>query len=742
MFDSNRPTYEFLIGPSTSDFGDRLPRQVDILRYYSHLPKTILDKDKVSDILKRIQEYYEQVGITTLHRETIRTKIKNMLQIFKDLLAKRKTVSNKQRKREVDFARSIRNLFEVVRDGVMLLNWQIRFLEDQRTHRIETLLSIVRPNRNLRNEIVPNEQNANQILELTPDNIDNPRISRTSSIESSVSHIYADSDSDYNPSEGELSELENELNPRAVNHISLEHIRRIAETNASYRTSEALLNIGIELVGQSPKNYSTSKSSLWSQCTTYKEHAKNQILQRLRNSDFNVVIQFDCKRFPKLNARHIGHEERMVVLCHSEICDVPLCLTILNNHSGKECSAAVIKAIEENSLEDRTVGLVFDTEAVNTGRFNGAVILIENHFKAEFFNLPCRHHIYEIVQRAIWENVFGKTTGPTTTAEFTPLIENWEHIKENNLEFDPADEAIFQKSEELWQMFDEAKIVLQIHAKNPQVRHDYAELNDLALKFLGIKTKYDFRVPGATNNARWMFKIIYAFKTYLFRKFLGLDQDVVKKLERFCLFMSIVFIKFWNRCTIAVDAAYNDLQFIKEMDQYLDIDRSIASAALNAFKRHLSYLSDELILLSLFSDKVSDEEKDIMNLMIVRNPRVPDRTANSIQYKDEINEVQHLHLHNFINLRSFFLFSRLRIDDNFLDLAAADWPNDVSYQNAKKQVDLITVVNDGSERALRQAELLFDLQKVRSEKALQTTFISSGLRFNVSYLRTIVFSTF
>lgn len=692
------------------------------------------DKDKVSDILKKVQDFYEQVGIPTLHRETIRTKMKNILHIFKDLLAKRKTVSNKQREREVEFARSVRNnLFEIVPDGAMLLNWQIRFLEDQRTHRIETLLSIVRSNRNSRNEIIPNEQNANQILELTLDNIDNPRICRTSSIDSSVvHHSNADSDSDYNPSEGELSEFENEINSRTINRIPLEHIQRIARTNASYRTSEALLNIGIELVGESPRNYSTSKSSLWSQCTKYKKDAKNQILHKLRSLDFKVVIQFDCKRFRKLNARHTGHEERIAVLCHSELCDVPLCLSVLNNHSGKDCSAAVIKAIEENNLMNRTVGLVFDTEAVNTGRFNGAVRLIEKHFKAEFFNLPCRHHIYEIVQRAIWENIFGKTTGPKTTAEFGPLIENWENIKQNNMEFDPADETIFQKSEKLSQMFDEAKKVLQIHANNPIVFHDYAEVNDLALKFLGIETKYDFRVPGATNNARWMFKIIYAFKTYLFRRFLDLEQDMVKKLESFCSFMSIVFIKFWNRCTIAVDAAYNDLQFLKEMDQYMDIDKSVASAGLNAFKRHLSYLSDELILLSLFSDKVSDDEKDLMNLFIIRTTRLSDRTANSIEYKDEINEVQNLQLNNFISLRSNFLFSRLEIDDSFLDLAAVDWPNEVSYQHGKKQVlDLIVAVNDGSERALRKAELLFDLQKVRSEEALQTTFISSGLRFKV-----------
>lgn len=230
------------------------------------------------------------------------------------------------------------------------MNWQIRFLEDQRTHRIDSLLNIVRSNRNSRNEIIPNEQNADQILELTIDNIDNPRISRPPSIESSVGHhSNADSDSDYIPSEAEQSEFENEINSRAKNQIPLEHVQRIAETNASYRTSEALLNIGIELVGESSSNYSTSKSSLWSQCTRYKKDAKNQILQKLRTSDFKVVIQFDCKRFRKLNARHIGDEERIVVLCHSELCDVPLCLSVLDNHSGKECSAAVIKAIEENS---------------------------------------------------------------------------------------------------------------------------------------------------------------------------------------------------------------------------------------------------------------------------------------------------------------------------------------------------------------------------------------------------------
>lgn len=64
-------------------------------------------------------------------------------------------------------------------------------------------------------------------------------------------------------------------------------------------------------------------------------------------------------------------------------------------------------------------------------------------------------------------------------------------------------------------------------------RNDYAfRFNDLVLKFLGIHTEKSFYVPGATNNARFMARGIYALKLYLFRNEIDeLDPEFVQRIR-------------------------------------------------------------------------------------------------------------------------------------------------------------------------------------------------------------------
>ena len=56
---------------------------------------------------------------------------------------------------------------------------------------------------------------------------------------------------------------------------------------------------------------------------------------------------------------------------------------------------------------------------------------------------------------------------------------------------------------------------------------------------------------------------------------------------------------------------FNDLQFMRDLAH--GIPRKVtAQVALKAFKRHLWYLSEDLIGLSLFDERVPNDEKDRM----------------------------------------------------------------------------------------------------------------------------------
>ena len=55
--------------------------------------------------------------------------------------------------------------------------------------------------------------------------------------------------------------------------------------------------------------------------------------------------------------------------------------------------------------------------------------------------------------------------------------------------------------------------------KNEKLKHDYRELVELCIIFIGKKSdsKFTIRPPGALHHARWMAKAIYSFKMFLFR---------------------------------------------------------------------------------------------------------------------------------------------------------------------------------------------------------------------------------
>lgn len=70
-------------------------------------------------------------------------------------------------------------------------------------------------------------------------------------------------------------------------------------------------------------------------------------------------------------------------------------------------------------------------------------------------------------------------------------------------------------------MLDSGDDIIQFckdELKKEIIRHDYQELLELALAFLGAGTthKISFRAPGAMHHAMWMSKAL-CLKIYLFR---------------------------------------------------------------------------------------------------------------------------------------------------------------------------------------------------------------------------------
>ncbi|GBN75213.1 hypothetical protein AVEN_37576-1 [Araneus ventricosus] len=110
----------------------------------------------------------------------------------------------------------------------------------------------------------------------------------------------------------------------------------------------------------------------------------------------------------------------------------------------------------------------------------------------------CRHHVYELVLKAVFEVKIKKVTTSPDIPLFKKIKDNWKNI-------DPTKIQCYRETVELFRTLPELENLLNFHRaelKNVMVRDDYRELNELSIVFFGGDTekknlKSDLRLPCA-----------------------------------------------------------------------------------------------------------------------------------------------------------------------------------------------------------------------------------------------------
>lgn len=264
----------------------------------------------------------------------------------------------------------------------------------------------------------------------------------------------------------------------------------------------------------------------------------------------------------------------------------------------------------EFNLSRRIIGLGCDTENTNTGHFGGTCIKYELKIEKQLLRLYCRHHIKEIILKRVCEKLLGSSNQPNFSFDGLDQLKlDWKNINKNlYLPFDEEEsfDPIFEA------LKNEAIAQIQVDARNPNVRDDYMELNDICLKLFGVRTSKNIRVIGASSKARWISKALLICKVYLLRNQIDIEDDLLAKLRRISIFVCCLYTKFWNKASDVFSAPSNDLHFMQQLFLYKEYDNEIAQAGISAFREHLWYLGGELITLSLFSNEVSAFTKNKM----------------------------------------------------------------------------------------------------------------------------------
>ena len=185
-------------------------------------------------------------------------------------------------------------------------------------------------------------------------------------------------------------------------------------------------------------------------------------------------------------------------------------------HLGKR--TAVFNALEKWEFKNKINALCCDTTDSNTGRLNEVCVLLEK----QLLHLPCRHHIYELVLKTVFEKKLPHITTPDVPL-FKKFKSFWNNINLKNITSGMDHERCRNSIQPV------AKEIMTFVSKELTktiIRDDYREFVELTEYFITADRDkiVTVRPPGAMHHARWMSLAIYCLKIFLLREQYSLSQ--------------------------------------------------------------------------------------------------------------------------------------------------------------------------------------------------------------------------
>lgn len=167
--------------------------------------------------------------------------------------------------------------------------------------------------------------------------------------------------------------------------------------------------------------------------------------------------------------------------------------------TGENQANAVYESLVNCSLLDNVEALCCDSTICNTGRIKGACTILEKLLNKDLLCFICRHHIYELVLRSVFELKFGSTSG-VNVQEFTKFKNFWTSANKQEFESGLTDDFVKDS------LKDDKDMVLKFcfnQLKINQARSDYQEFLELVIIFLEgeLTNGIVFHPPGAHLHA-------------------------------------------------------------------------------------------------------------------------------------------------------------------------------------------------------------------------------------------------
>jgi len=480
-------------------------------------------------------------------------------------------------------------------------------------------------------------------------------------------------------------------------------------TNLSDRKAMMIVTETAKSLGHNVSELALNRQTIRRSRQKYRQnlcaHLKQQFTARVP-----LVIHWDGKLLRDITGQE--HVDRLPIIIKGASISQLLTVAKLPSGTGEAQAKAVCDAVNDWDVQDQVVAMSFDTTSSNTGKLNGACVLIEQTLQKNLLHLACRHHMYELVIGAVISTCLGQSCGPEVPL-FKRFQTQWHFLDQGNYQDASTDETVINSLREV-----RGSVVSFIRDQLDlvQPRDDYRELLELTLIFLGETPARGarFMKPGAMHQARWMSKVLYSFK--MFRNQFHLTPREEKGLRDICIFIVYLYVKAWITCPKATSAPANDLQFLKDLVSYEVIHPEISKTATKKFLNHLWYLSEELVGLALFDEAVDIEVKREIIQRIKNSNESEEQPAKRAQVNPKF--IMDQSLDNFASKKSLILFQLFGIPVDLLENDVVNWSQLPDFQEAKQKMTSLSVVNDHAERGVALIEE-FSGHLTKDEEQLQ-----------------------
>ena len=440
------------------------------------------------------------------------------------------------------------------------------------------------------------------------------------------------------------------------------------------------------------------------------------------------LLHWDEKTLRHLRQVDGSHAYMAVVLTdlHTEEEKI-LSIVEMENSGAEEGVSSVIEALRKWKINKKNIiGCVFDTTNTNSGWKSGIVVRLEKFLEQRVMHVYCRHHIFERMVNDVIDVYLGPSTAPEELS-YKFLIDNWNKLKLCDWEVIQIDRRT--------QVDDIIAFTTKMHKLD--FRDDYQEIVNLTLILLGAfpdNSSYTVRPPGSISHARWMAKILCEFKIVLFSTQLiklGLiTEDEANSHKQLALFLILYYVKPWMTTTHASDAPVNDLilaNSLRKMPSHLlrsyPLFKSMGDAMKTRLEEHLWYLSEELVVMSLFSDKLDEQQKNKCRKAMLSHYRENLDPVTGKLITPLLSNSKSTEISTLFGKESWRLLHLCRIKGkSFLEKPASSWKDCSDYTMLKNIVKNFVVVNDVAERAVLLAKTLQN--KLTKNSKLKNTLVN------------------